>query len=386
MKIVKAITTLVALTMVVAPLFAADGDSKVFEQFQGIVEGINSQSFLQIQSAIDKTDMSNRILNARLIEPDAKQVLNEDFWQIVEAGFRQNLPPPGSKVEATLIDFAFENGTGRAALRFKQPNFEYAYQVFDLRQDSRGRLQIVDWFDTSTGQMFSADIGEDVAILMPTKAATRKQISIANPSDLQLFQVTEIFKASRDRQAARFFEIYDEFNDQLKREPFIAKYAVFMALMLKDMDRFAHALDLFVDVFANDPNFALVMSDFQVMVGAYDQSYASLSRFHDNFPLKEGAIPARLSALALALGDLEDAEKYGVEATEDEPSLELGWWSLLRARARSQNHAGAIEALTYLEDNFGHRLDESKLRRDKYRGFATLVSSQEFKDWRAGRN
>jgi len=386
MKIAKAMTTLVALALAVAPLLAADGEAEALKQFQGILEGINNQSFPQTQNAIDKTDMSNRILNARLIEPDARQALNDSFWQIIEAGFRENLPPPGSKIVAKLIDFTFENDKGRAALRFKQPNFEYNYQVFDLRLDNRGRLKIVDWFNTGTGQMFSTEIAENLVILMPTKAATRKQISIANPSDLQLFQVTEIFKASRDNQAARFFEIYDEFNDQLKQEPFIAKYAVFMAFMLKDMDRFAHALDIFEDVFSNDPDFALVMSDFQLIVGAYDKSYASMSRFHDNFPLKEGAIPARLSALALALGKLEEAQKYAVEASEDEPSLELAWWSLLRARARAQDNAGAIEALTYLEDSFGHRLDESKLRRDKYSGFTTLVDTQEFKDWRAGRN
>jgi tetratricopeptide (TPR) repeat protein len=271
-------------------------------------------------------------------------------------------------------------------VRFNQPNFEYAYQVFDLRHDSRSRLIIVDWFDTGLGQLFSAEIGEQLVMLMPTKATTRKQISIPSPSDLELFQLTEIFKASRDRQPARFFEIYDEFNEPLKREPLIAKYAVFMAVALKDTDRFQHALEIFADVFSQDPNFALMMSDFFIRAQSYEDSYVSLSRFHANFSIKEGAIPARLSALALALGKMEDAEKYAVEATEDEPSLELGWWSLLRARARAQDHAGALAPLAYLEDNFGHRLDEAKLRRDRFQGFATLVSSEEFKEWRAGRD
>jgi len=254
-----------------------------------------------------------------------------------------------------------------------------------LRHDSRGRLKVIDWFDTRTGQMFSAEIGEGLTILTPTKDATRKLISLKDPSDLQLFQVTEIFKASRDVQPPRFFEIYDEFNDELKHEPFIAKYAAFMAFLIKDMDRFVKALEIFVDVFSNDPNFALVMSDYYAAIDDYDKSYAMLSRFQGNFSIEEGALPAKLSALALALGKLEEAEKYAVEATVDEPSLELGWWSLLRARSRSQYYSGAIQALTYLEDHFGHRLDEAKLRRDKFQGFIQLVESQEFKDWRAER-
>ncbi len=386
MKIVKVVTTIALLSVLAAPLYAAENDQKAFGQFLEILSAVNSQSFTKIQSAIDKTDLSNRITSSRVIEPDAKKILNDNFWQIVEEGFRRNLPPAGSKVDAQLVDFVFENGKGRAGVRFNRANYEYAYQVFELRHDSRARLIIVDWFDSGLGQMLSAAIGEDLVMAMPTKASIRKQISVPNPSELELFQVTEIFKASRDQQAARFFEIYDEFNEALKREPFIAKYAVFMAYASKDTDRFVHALEIFVDVYSQDPNYALMISDFFVRTQAYEESYVALGRFHANFAVKEGAVPARLSALALALGKIDDAERYAVEATQDEASLELGWWSLLRARARAQDFDGAIEPLTYLEDNFDHQLDEAKLRRDKFQGFSTLVSSEEFKAWRAERN
>jgi hypothetical protein len=59
---------------------------------------------------------------------------------------------------------------------------------------------------------------------------------------------------------------------------------------------------------------------------------------------------------------------------------------LLRARAAAEDYRGALEPLQRLEDDFGHRLDESKLRRDRFRAFTGLAASQEFKDWRADRN
>ena len=118
----------------------------------------------------------------------------------------------------------------------------------------------------------------------------------------------------------------------------------------------------------------------------YEKSYEMLHKFHENFSVNEGALPAKLSALALATGKAEDAEKYALEATSNEPTLELGWWSLLRARAGAGDSQGAIEALTFLEDNFGHRLDAAKLRRDRFRAFRALAESQEFKDWRARRD
>ena len=92
-----------------------------------------------------------------------------------------------------------------------------------------------------------------------------------------------------------------------------------------------------------------------------------------------------MSATALALGQNEKAEEYAVMATTLEPTLKLGWWSLLRARARVSDFEGCIEALTRLEDDFGERIDGAKLRRDKYKAFGALANSQELKDWRASR-
>jgi len=379
------VTLVVAVTLLAAPLMAAADDDEAFGQFQEILIGIDERSFETIQKAIDKTDMRNRVLSARQIEPNIAQTFDANFWPFIESGFSTNLPPPGSTSKTKLVDFAFQDGKGKAAIRFSKPGFEYAYQVFDLRHDGRGRLKIVDWFDSGSGQMLSADIAEELMIQMPTKLATRKTLSIQNPTDLQLFQVTEIYKASRDKQPTRFFEIYDAFDDALKREPFIAKYAVFMAYMLKDTDRLVNAMELFVDVYSDQPNYALTMSDFSLAVGAYEVSYGLLKIFQQNFTVNEGALPAKLSALALATGKPDEAETFAVEATVDEPTLELGWWSLLRARSSAENYEGAIEALTQLEDAFGHRLDEATLRRDKFQGFVQLVGSQEFKDWRASR-
>ena len=385
MKIAKLVISVVAVSLVAGPLIAADGDDDALDQFQEIMRGVDAGSFESIQKAIDKTDMRNRVLSARQVEADVAQLFDTNFWEFVESGFSSNLPPPGSTVRINLVDFAFQDGEGKAAIRISKPNFEYAYQVFDLRHDGRGRLKIVDWFDSTTGQMLSAEIAEELMVQMPTKQATRTTISIENPTDLQLFQVTELYKAVRDTQPPRFFEIYDEFDERLKREPFIAKYAVFMAYMLQDSNRLFPAMDIFLYVYADQPNYALALSDFYLAMGAYEESYAQLKRFQQNFPVNEGALPAKLSALALATGKLDEADKFATEATVDEPTLELGWWSLLRVRSSMENYAGATEALTQLEDNFGQRLDEAKLRRDKFRGFINLVGSQEYKDWRANR-
>jgi hypothetical protein len=184
MKIAKLAVSVVGLVMMAGPLIAAADDDEALEQFQDILHGLEERSFESLQKAIDKTDMRNRVLSERQVDANVAQVLDTDFWRFVESGFASNLPPPGAKARIKLVDFAFQDGEGKAAIRFSKPNFEFAYQVFDLRHDGRGRLKVVDWFDSTTGQMLSAEIAEELMVQMPTKSATRKTISIENPTDL----------------------------------------------------------------------------------------------------------------------------------------------------------------------------------------------------------
>jgi hypothetical protein len=386
MKIAKQIATVVVLGVLATPLFAADDDAKAIGQFNEFLEAVDQKSFAMMQDFFDQTDLSNRILGHQSVQPDVEEMLRGDFWNIIERGVASVLPPEGLKIKGELIQFAFEDGKGQACIRFSYPDHNFQFHRFELRHDRRGRLKISDWFDSNKGLMFSALIGEELLAAKPTKEATRRLLSNRTPTDLQLFQATEILKAIRDRQAPRFFEIYDEFDEPLKREPWIAKNAVYMAQALKDIDRFSRSFEIFADVFADNPDMALLLSDFYLIVQDYERALSSLQRFEQHFAVNEGALPAKLSAIALAVGKLEDAEKFAVKATVNEKSVELGWWSLLRARAAAQDYEGALEALTYLEDNFGHRLDAAKLRRDKFRAFTRLASSQEFKDWRASRD
>ena len=366
-------------------VFAADDDAKARGQFEAMLAGINENSFERIKTAIDKDDLTGRIYGVRLVEVEVKRVFNDNFWTIVEGAFSEGMASMAANADGEIISFEFKDGKGQAIVRYALPKYAYAYQVWDLRHDRRARLKIIDWQDSNIGQNFSAHVGEALVTIMPSKAATRKLLSIRNPTDAQLFQVTEILKAARDQQPPRFFEIYDGLEPELQKEALIAKFAVKMAYTLKDPDRFDAMLNNFVEVYGRNPGYALLTADYHLVIERYQNAYASLQQFHQNFDMTEGATPARLSALALALGKIEDAEKYAQEAISDEPTLELGWWSLLRARTRAEDFQGAIEAMARLEDDFGRPADVAVLKRDPFRAFGDLVESQEYKDWRAGR-
>ena len=86
----------------------------------------------------------------------------------------------------------------------------------------------------------------------------------------------------------------------------------------------------------------------------------------------------------MALGDFERAQAFALTATQSEPDLELGWWALLRTRTAAGDYEGAVEALTGLEDRFGHLLIPQKLRRDKF--LKVLIDQPAYQKWRAARD
>lgn len=379
--------TVVACIVFAIPstLRAAEDDAKAREQFEKILTGINQRTFVPIKSAIDKKDMISRIDGLRLVDVEVNKVFYENFWEIVEGVFMRSMSTVATNVDGKVIHFEFVDGKGQAVVRFKTPNHSYAYQAWELRHDKRARLKIVDWMNFSSGQYFTADLGDQMITQMPNRNATRKLLASESPSDQQLFQVTEILKATRDRQAPRFFEIYDSLDATSRNDALIAKFAVQMAIRLKDADRYWATLEVFAAAYSTDRNFALLISDLYLTVEQYEKSFLALEKFYQHYDLTEGATPARLSALALVVNRGEDATRYALEAAQAEPTLELVWWSLLRAKAAEQDYEGAIEPLSRLEDDFGHRLDAGKLKRDRFRAFLELADSAPFKEWRATR-
>lgn len=365
--------------------FAAEADERAREQFEDVLAGINQNSFEPLKSVIDQKAFSSRVLQLHMLDLKVKNAFDDNFWEIVEPVAMGSSPNATQKSKGRIIKFDFNGAAGQAVVRFRLPNYAFAYQIWNLQLDGRGRLRVLDWFNSNQGVSVTEGVATELLTMMPTTVATQRLIGDKSPTGQQLFQVTELLKAARDRQVPRFFEIYDGLSDPLRHEELIAKFAVQFAYAGEDRDRFIQAFRVFLDVFEKNPDYALGISNSQLLMGQLENGFLSLKKFHESMQFAEGAMPAKLSALALANGDSETAVEYAELATGNEPTLELAWWSLLRAQASALDYSGAIEVLARLEDEFDHQLDAAQLKRDPYKSFDQLSESQEFLDWRAGR-
>jgi hypothetical protein len=359
-------------------------------EFQAVIDGLNDNTFRKFHDAINDKALMDRIVGARVIDAQAREAFAADFASNLETMFTASFPKARSNTEAsgdiigTVIAFQQQDGQANAIVRYKAKGYRFTYHAYDLARGRGGRLSIIDWFDFYNASWFSEDAGNMLVRSMPAQASVRSVLETPNPTDGQLFQIGELFKAVRDQNSNRFFQIYDGLDDVLRGEPLVVTLNFQYSRLLGNAARMNLAVQELVANFPGDSNFGLSLAEYYISRGLFEEAIVEYDRFAGVLGMKDGVTESFKASSAMALGDFGRAEQFALSATEVEPDLELSWWSLLRARTAAQNYAGATEALTQLEDRFGHLLIPQELRRDRF--LRILIDQQEYKDWRSARD
>ena len=384
MSIVRRIAYAVALTVFLAPAIPAQENDELRGEFDEVIDGLNRDSFDKFLRAIDKTDMTARIYDRQLIEPQIKTGFNEEFPSVIQSMFVSSFPTSKKEILGTVVDFRFSGSEGRAVVRYAASGYRFAYHDYELRSTGGDRLTIVDWLDYYQGGRFTDEAGAALVRMLPSKAATRNALTDRTAAgDAEIFQLSELFKAARDNKPERFFQIHDELGEGLRDEEVVVRLNWQMAFMVRDAERIERAAQQVERLFGNDPLYSQRLVEYYIVSKQFAKAIAALERLEQGLGLTDGAIESLKVSAAMALGNNEDAAKYAQQAIEAEPSLELAWWSALRARTAAGDYAGATEAAGRLEDDFGETLSPERLGKDPY--LRVLSGKQEYLDWRASR-
>jgi hypothetical protein len=369
---------------------AQSGDRALREQFQAVIDDLNGNSFRRFHDAIDDDTFVARVLGTRVIDEGAKQAFAQNFPQTLESMFQAGFPIPRTEEEAageilgTVVSFEDEGTQARAIVRYAGEGFRYSWHAYDLVRGRGGRVQIVDWFDYYQGGWFSEIAGDSLVRAVPAPSSVASVLEMPRPTEGQLFQVGELFKALRDGNPRRYLQIYDGLEPALRQEPFVVRLNFQYWRMLRDPGRLRAAADELAGTFPGDARFSLSLAEFYVQSRRFDEAVDQFEKLEEALGIEDGVIRSLKATAAMALGEFDRAQDFALSAAQAEPGLELAWWTLLRTRTAAENFSGAVEALTELEDRFGHLLVPQQLRRDRF--LRVLIDQQEYKDWRAARD
>ena len=364
------------------PAIAAD-EGAALAQFRLIIEDLNRNSFVAFNGAIDNRELQERIFANRVIETDVKQSVSRDFDSTIETMFASSFPESTKEILGTVVGFELQGSEGRAVVRYEGSGYRFSYHVYELQLDAKDRLTIVDWVDYFQGNRFSDEAGLALVTAMPSKPATQSLLQGSGPDERQVFQVSELLKAVRDKNVPRFFQIYDGLDEKMQKQPLIVRFNLQFSMQSGDKARLAAAEQRLFEAFPGDALHALKLIEYYLPTRQYERAIDVLVSLQRELGVVDGATESLKAMAALAHGDLERAQQFAEQATEAEPALELSWWSLLRARTRAEDFSGATEALSRLEDDFGQQLGPEKLKKDPF--LRVLAEQQEYLDWRAER-
>jgi tetratricopeptide (TPR) repeat protein len=347
-----------------------------------VVGSLNSGSYVNVTRALDRDDFVDRIFGLRLIDGTLKRDFRDDMkepdkWNgFVESLFQDEAE---KGIRGTLLLVESRGDRGRAVVRYDMSFFRANYHEYDLRLDSNGHMYIIDWKDYYWGHTATDRIGLMLVQARPNENAARKLVSLSNAREPQIFQVMEILKATRDRDFNRFTQIMEAMDEKLRKEPSIVKLGLDTARAARKRRVQRDMLTIIDENYADDPLFAQALMDLYLPAKRYQDALDTLDALGNHLRIDDALIKARKSSILLAMEQVEDAHALAMESVEQEPGLELGWWSVLRARVTAENYGSAIEALEVLEDDFDHSLGPDALSKDPM--FRPLMLSAEYRTW-----
>jgi tetratricopeptide (TPR) repeat protein len=349
--------------------------------FQRVIDDFNNNNLDTLVAAVDQEAMLDSIFEDRLISQNVRSQFRGSFAGRLEQMFVSAFPATDEEILGRIVGFNRNGDRATCVVRYDLPRYQFMYHEFQLRSGRGQAVVIEDWIDFNSGEQFTDSVGDSLVMALPGQSETRALLSPVQLDDAQVFQVSELLKSARDKKAKRYFEILDGLGDPVKSHHVIALTSVHVAQQGRDGLKYRAALETLAKNYANEPLFASMLLDYYLPNGDFESAMQAMLRLGSRLGEPDAALKARMATLALILGNTEQAHTHAEAAVEAEPELELTWWAVLRTRTAQEKYAEAVQALTVLERQFGHKLRTTALENDSI--LATLLETDEFKAWSA---
>lgn len=310
-----------------------------------------------------------------------------------EADFRKGLKQAittrlGAKLISKLPDGAYakllrvkmEGKEGRALMRLDYGDDGSGYMDMHLAQASDGAVQIVDWYDYSTGQLYTQSLRQVIATLSPTPTVLGKVFDIASNRKANADVIVKFMQLNN---AKKFEEMVHYFLslDESYRKSRLLNIIVFQAAsQLNDMDLYQKVLANIEHYYSDDSTMAFVLLDYYYLEGQYGKVVRSADQLMKSFGVEDANL------LVIKANALVEEKKYDAAVRQAkraialEPNYEYGYWSLITIQLAQKSYNNAVETGKSLESRFGYELSPAALAQNPI--YAGFIESAEYRSWK----
>ncbi len=290
------------------------------------------------------------------------------------AGYRRGVGSVGAKLCAhftpgatyTYLRTQMIEGTPRPLFRLLMDG---GFNYHSLELDKQGsEIRVADLYQYVTGERVSSTFGNlmDLALENGNAAGLNQQAI-----------------QTRGLMASKKFGEADVVFQSLPASVRNSKSGLLLAVEIAgglDHDaNYVAALEAYRKAFPDDPSLDLVMIDSAFARKKYDEMIDTIDRLDKRLGGDPYLETLRANAYAES-GRLPEAIAHAKRATEQEPTLLDGWWTLFTDQVRGRDYPAAVVTLAVLRDRFHVATDDTKLRADPQ--FTGLTESPEYAELR----
>jgi len=252
------------------------------------------------------------------------------------------------------------------------------YHELHLRERSDGRISIVDVFAYNTGEMLSETMRRPyVATASDQNRSLVSRLLRPEAAYVEaLPRIEALIRLQQTGKPKKALAIYRSLPEEVRLQPEILALYLEIAFDVDDAT-YLKALAVYSEAHPDSPALDLLMIDFHLLRGEYEQCLARIDAL-DRRVLMDPYLDLYRGNVLLDAGRKKEARAKYEAAIERDPRLEYeAWWFLLGLAVLEEDHAATLELLLALESDYGVEM----LDLESVEEYAKFVASPEYQRW-----
>jgi tetratricopeptide (TPR) repeat protein len=345
-----------------------------------IVSALRSGNGEAFSSAIHKKKLLDRTFEGMSQDTDTIRKVRaglDSALDKVGSIMTRNL---GQNTRLTFIRSRSINDEKHALVRIDMKERGINYLDFILGHDESGAIKILDWHNYAKGQLYTNSLRQALVLMLPhDKTLLGRLLGTSKVNRKTVRGFSELAQLSREGKFDQWLKKYNTLPENMKYSRIMLISRVLITSAMGAEDQYRTALRDVNTYIGDDPTLSLLLIDHYFYEGDYEATHKALNRLN-KYTGGDAAIDFLHANIYFTEKNYPESIKYAQLATQQDPSFEDSYWTLLNASIHEKKYQLAVNALKHLESEFGYVFDPEELSHQE--GYDEFVKSSTFARWK----
>ncbi len=289
----------------------------------------------------------------------------------------QNVQRSGG--QAKFLRITKRAGSDRILVRLDLGESGFDYMEYLAERKANGDYQVIDWYQLSTGQLFSDTIGAISRLMIdPNPGLVMKFLGVKKVDQDVVDQIRTMTNLIREGKFDEASDTYTKLPSHVKDKRIMITVGMTAAIRGGNEARYKELLGDLAQHHGDDPSAAFMLIDYYFYQKTWDKVLASVDAIESRFG-QDAMLELLRANVYLGNNELEKLEHHARKAIEIEPDFVDPYFTLSTGYVNAEKHAEAVKIFDVLVSKFGYQFNKDDFYAEPL--YSKFVQSKAFKDW-----